>query len=167
MLTSIDLQNFIDSQQIEAEFIHLPTHTPTVAAAAAAVEVDPAQIIKSVLFLADKRPVLVIASGLTRIDRKGLADYLGVSRRRVKIANADQVRKYTGYVAGAVPPFGHKEGIRTVVETAVTQLSQPVVYGGGGDVDALLRLTVATLLGVVGSETAYLVESKKQRHRLR
>ncbi|WP_420644847.1 aminoacyl-tRNA deacylase [Candidatus Leptofilum sp.] len=156
-LNAADLLKFIDEQGLTAQILHLDVDTPTVAAAAAALDVAPEQIIKSVLFLADKKPVMVIASGLARLDRKALADYLGVSRRRVKIASAAQVLAHTGYVAGSVPPFGYREPIETVVETAVTRLSGPI-YGGGGEIHALLRLTAAELRRVVGVRTASLAE---------
>jgi Cys-tRNA(Pro) deacylase len=156
VLTSTNLSQFIRNHEIKAEIIFLDVKTPTVAAAAAALGVQPEQIIKSLLFLADKRPILVIANGLTRVDRKLLADHLQVSRRRVKIASADQVLAITGYVAGSVPPFGHRESLPTIVETAV--LSQTQIYGGGGDMNALLRLSVSELQRVVGNEVATLAE---------
>ncbi len=157
-LNAVDLQKFIDAQGIDAQILHLDVDTPTVADAAVSLNVAPRQIIKSVLFLADKKPVMVIASGLARLNRKALADFLGVSRRRVKIASAGQVLAHTGYVAGSVPPFGYKQPIETVVETAVTQLSGQI-YGGGGEIHALMQLTVAELQKVVGERTAVLLEA--------
>lgn len=156
-LNSTHLSHFIAQNNIDAAFVYLEVETPTVADAAVAVGVQPKQIIKSVLFLADKKPVLVIANGLTRVDRKQLADYLGVARRRVKIASAAQVLRATGYAAGTVPPFGHREPIPTVVEEGV--LAQTVVYGGGGEIDALLKLTTAELQRIVGSDIAPLAET--------
>ena len=156
-LSSVDLQNFIEQQGITAQILHLDVDTPTVADAAVSLNVAPEQIIKSVLFVADGQPVMVIASGLDRLDRKALADFLGVSRRRVKIASAEQVLVHTGYVAGSVPPFGYRQLIETVVETAVLQLTGPI-YGGGGDIHALMQLTVAELQRVVGTRTASLTE---------
>lgn len=155
-LNSQTLTQFIHEQQIEAEIVWPAVDTPTVAAAAAAMGVPPAQIIKSVLFLANGEPVLVIASGLARIAWKQLADYLGVSRRRLKTADAAQVLAITGYVAGSVPPFGHRQPLRTIVEVGV--LAQTIVYGGGGEIHALLRLTTAELQRVVGYEVAELAE---------
>lgn len=157
-LTSTDLEKFIEARGITAQILFLDEPTPTVEIAAQVLGVQAAQIIKSVLFLADGEPVVVVASGLSRLDRKALADYLGVSRRRVKIANAEQVLMHTGYVAGSVPPFGYASPLRTIVETAVTNLPYPHIYGGGGDVNALLQLTVAELQKVVGRETAELKE---------
>ena len=81
---------------------------------------------------------------------------MGVARRRVKIASAEQVLAHTGYVAGAVPPFGYRQPIETVVETAVSQQSG-TVYGGGGDIHTLLQLTVAELKRVVGERITTLI----------
>lgn len=151
---SHSLARFIEKHEIEAELIKLKVDTPTVKAAAEALDVDPGQIIKSLLFLADEEPLLVIACGHSRVDRKGLADYLGLSRRRVKIASPSQLLELTGYSPGGVPPFGHKHRLRTVVEAAV--YSRDVVYGGGGDSRSLIRLKTAELQRVAGHERTVL-----------
>ena len=155
-LNSQHLRHFVAEHHIEAEIIHLDVDTPTVADAAAAVGVTPAQIIKSVLFLADGQPVLAIANGLARIDWKRLADHLGVSRRRLKTADATQVEAITGYVVGSVPPFGHRQRLHTVLEAGV--LAQEEVYGGGGEIHALMRLATAELRRVTSAEIASLVD---------
>lgn len=155
-LDSSTLSQFVLAQGIQAEILRLTADTPTVAAAAAVMGVAPEQIIKSVLFLADGAPVLVVNNGLARIAWKRLADYLDVSRRRLKTAVADQVLAITGYPVGAVPPFGHLAPLRTVVDTAV--YDQSTVYGGGGEIHALMRLTTAELRRVVGHEAAALSE---------
>lgn len=153
-LNSDHLKQFIAEHALSAELLILTADTPTVASAAAVLQVTPDQIIKSVLFRTHQEPVLVIACGLSRIDYRKLADYLGISRRQVSIASADEVLAITGYVAGSVPPFGHLQKLRTVVETAV--LAQSHVYGGGGEVHALMHLSTAELQKVVGMETAVL-----------
>ncbi len=157
ILTSQDLQTFIQAQQIEAEIVHLPEETPTVASAAAALNVEPRQIIKSVLFLADGEPLLVIANGTSRIARKQLADTIGMSRRRVKIASPEQVLAIGGFAVGTVPPFGHRTPFKTVVDSAVAEES--LIYGGGGDINALLRLTPAELLRVTDPISAEITEA--------
>ena len=151
------LAGFIVENGIEAEILRLEAETKTVAAAAAVLGLKPEQIIKSVLFLANGEPVVAIAGGQARIAWKRLADHLGISRRRLKTAKAEQVLEITGYVVGSVPPFGHRQPLRTVVDTAV--YDQKTVYGGGGDIDALLRIQTAELCRVVGAETANLSES--------
>lgn len=123
--------------------MHLEAETPTVATAAEAIGVQPDQIIKSVLFLAGDRPVLVIANGLARIQRKQLADVLSLSRRRVKMADGEQVNAIAGFPIGAVPPFGHPQKLDTLLDQGV--LLQEEVFGGGGEVNALMRVPVPEL----------------------
>ncbi len=147
-----DVARFVREAGIAAELVQLAVETPTVAAAAAAVGGSVQQIVKSLLFLVDGAPLLVIANGETRVDYKRLAAHLGVSRRRVKLADAAQVRAILGYEVGAVPPFAHKTPVRTLLEAGV--LAQTEIYAGGGSIDTLIRLQTAELRRVVGDETA-------------
>jgi len=112
--------------------------------------VDANQIIKSLIFHIDGNPLLVINNGLARVDRRKLAAYLGVGRKKVKFASPDKAFALTGFVVGSMPPFGHKQKLRTLVDTAVAQLD--IIYGGGGDIDAMMRLTSGELLSVSQAE---------------
>lgn len=155
-MNSNDLAQFLIDREVKAEIVHLKEATLTVAAAAEVMGVPPDQIIKTVLFLADGEPLLVITNGLARIAWKRLADYLGVSRRRLKTGNAEQVQSITGYAVGAVPPFGHRKKLRTIVAQLV--YDQAIVYGGGGEINALMSVETAVLRQIVGTETADLAD---------
>ena len=113
-------------------------------------DVDTDQIIKSLVFMIEDRPLLVINNGTARVDRKKLANLLGVGRKRVKFASAEQALTITGFVVGSMPPFGHRQMLRTLVAPAITRLD--LIFGGGGDVDAMMRLTSIDLLRVTGAE---------------
>lgn len=150
-----DLQRFVEEHNIDAEIVFLQEETPTVEAAAEAVGVQPAQIVKSVLFVVkDKekgaQPQLVITNGLSRVSYRALADYLGVSRRRLRMARASEVEEMTGYKVGTVPPFGHKSSLPTVLDETVPQ--QEEVYVGGGAINALMRLSVEELQQVLQAQ---------------
>lgn len=151
MLSSVDLQAFIDAHHIPAEIVHPPIATPTVPDAARAMGVHPDAIIKSVLFIIRRvEPLLVIANGERLIEQRQIAARLGIGKKQVKIARPEQVQAYTGYPVGAVPPFGHPEVLPTWIDPAV--MEQEVVYGGGGELAALLRLRTADLLVLTGAE---------------
>ena len=149
-MDSSDLQKFIDEMAVEATIVHLASDTPTVEEAARALGCQPEQIGKSILFLADDQPRLVIANGVTKVGYKALADHLGTSRRRLKLAKPESVLNITGYPVGTVPPFGHRQIIPTIVEQRV--LDQETIYAGGGAINALMRLTTAELLRVSQAE---------------
>ena len=150
MLTSQDLQRFIDENQIIAQILPMAEDTPTVPAAARALGVAEDQIIKSLVFLVDGQPTLVIAYGTGRVDDRLVAAHFGVGRKRVKMARPDQTLDITGYAVGSMPPFGHKTRLRTLVDPGVTRLAE--IFGGGGEINAMLRLAPGELLRVTGAE---------------
>lgn len=143
MLTSADLLKFIESNGIDAEIVTLEVHTPTVESAAEAVGVDPNRIIKTLLFLVDDEPVVAISCGTDPIDRKKLAKYFEVGRKRVKLAGANRVLEETGYAVGAVPPIGGHKRLQTFLDPRVLKYEE--VYAGGGAINALLRISPADI----------------------
>ncbi len=151
-----DLQAFIDAHGLGATILPMDAHTATVAEAARALGVDTEMIIKSLLFMADDQPLLVINNGPARVDRKKLAAYLGLSRKRVKFATPEKALQITGYVVGSMPPFGHRQPLRTLVDSSSTELE--TVYGGGGDIDAMMRVSLAELIRVSHADLADLSE---------
>ena len=156
-MTSTDLQRFINDHGIEAAILPLSQPTPTVADAAVALGVETDQVIKSLVFQIKDEPLLVIASGESRVDRRKLASYLNVGRGRVRFASTDQALEVTGYIVGSMPPFGHRAKLRTIIDDAVTRLE--TVYGGGGDSNAMMRVTTSELLRVTTAETVSISET--------
>jgi len=137
-LTPDDLEAYLIENGIDGAVIRLDAPTPTVQAAAEVIGVHPDQIVKSLLFLIEEHPVLVIASVLGRIDRPKLAKHFGVNRRKTHFANAKTVLALTGFPVGAVPPIGHYTDLDVLVDQAV--MAHEIVYGGGGSDSALLRI---------------------------
>jgi len=159
-LTPEDLKEYLSQHEIAGEVVALTTPTPTVETAAEAVGVEPEQIIKSLLFLAIEEPVLVIASGTARVEWKMLADYLGISRRKLNMADPATVQELTGYPVGGVPPIGHRQPLRVVMETAV--LGHEWVYGGGGSEHALLYVQPSQLAAHLQAEVVDLQAPPKE-----
>ena len=141
--TKAHLARYIAEHGIAAELVTPLHETPSVTAAAAAMGCAPEQIIKSLVFLIDGRPYLVIANGDTPVSYRRLAAHFGISRKRVRMASPDEVIALTGYPAGGVPPFGLRTPLPVLMSPSV--LAQEVVYGGGGDERTLVRITPTEL----------------------
>ncbi|HEX9013737.1 MAG TPA: YbaK/EbsC family protein [Anaerolineaceae bacterium] len=135
---------------IPGEVIRCPAPTPTVEAAAQVMGVPCDQIVKTILFLAGGQPVVVIACGTGAIDRKPVAERFGVGRKQVRLADPERVLALTGYPAGGVPPFGHRQLLPTLIDPRV--LAQPVVFAGGGEEDVLVRVDPRVILQVTRAE---------------
>ena len=155
-LTSANLQQFLDQYQIEATILPMAEHTPTVPDAVRALGVETDQIIKSLVFLVNDEPLLVINNGTVKTDRRKLATRLNVGRKKVKFASPEKALEITGYIVGSMPPFGHRQKLRTFVDPAITEFE--VIFGGGGDIDAMMRLTPDELLKVTTAEILSVAE---------
>lgn len=142
LLGEADVARAIGERNIAAEIVHPGEKTPTVEAAAVALHVGTAQIVKSLVFLVDGVPHLVITNGTGRVDARALAAALGAGKAR--LARPEEASALTGYAVGGMPPFGHRRPLPVLLEAAV--LEQPVVYAGGGSDGAMLRVSPRELL---------------------
>ena len=149
-MNSQDLRNFIDQERITAEILIMDGHTPTVEDAARELNVAPEQIIKSLVFVIRDEPLLVINNGLARVDQRKIADHLDVGRKWVRFANPEQALEITGYQVGSMPPFGHLTRLRTLLDSAIPEMDE--IFGGGGDINAMMRLDTTELVRVTNAE---------------
>jgi Cys-tRNA(Pro) deacylase len=115
--------------------------TPTAADAARAVGCDLAQIVKSLVFDCDGKPVLVMAPGDRRVDRRKVAAAAGATKAR--IAGSDEVQAATGFVPGAVAPFPQPKIDRVLIDPSL--LPHRVVWVGAGSPNHLAALAPAEL----------------------
>jgi len=152
------LQQFLTEQGMEATLLHDLGDTPTVPAAAQALGVESDQIIKTLLFLVQQptenapTPIVVISHGERRVDKKLLARHFGVGNKKVKLASAEIVLTVLGYPAGGVPPVGHKTEVPIILDLSVLAAAARfggTLYGGGGDDQTMLRITLAELRACV------------------
>lgn len=116
--------------------------TPTVEAAATALGVTPDQVVKSLLFLVDGSPYLVIVRGTARVNTKKLLK--GIGGKKARIATREEVEDMTGFPAGGTPPFAHRRSLPVLIDQGVLAVEE--IYAGGGDTDVMLRLKVSDLL---------------------
>jgi Cys-tRNA(Pro) deacylase len=113
-----------------------------------------AQIVKSLLFIADEQPVVALVSGLNRLDERKLADLRGVSRKRIKRADADTAKAVTGFSIGGVPPFGHKLRLPVYVDEDLTHFD--VVWAAAGTPFAVFAIIPSDLVRASGGTVASL-----------
>ncbi len=126
---------------VVTHILEFPHSTRTAADAAVAVGTTVAQIVKSLVFLADAQPVLVLASGANRVDATKLARAAGV--RRIAKANADVVRDATGFAIGGVPPVGHPRPLPVYIDRDL--LDFEIVYAAAGTPTSVFSIAPAVL----------------------
>jgi prolyl-tRNA editing enzyme YbaK/EbsC (Cys-tRNA(Pro) deacylase) len=135
---------------IDVQVSVLPDGTRTAADAAAAIGCTVAQIAKSIVLVADDRPVIAITSGDNRVDPTRVAAVLGAAK--VRMAKADEARDATGYAIGGVPPFGHATPITALFDRDLLRFD--VVYAAAGTPDAVFPIEAQRLAELSGATVA-------------
>ena len=144
----------LDADQVR----ELPADTSTAEAAAHAVGAPQGSIVKSLVFLADGAPMLVLVSGDQRADVKRLRAQLGLSKRRLRIAQPAEVLEYTGFEVGGVPPVGHENPLRTLVDRTLNRFE--TVWAAAGNAHAVFPIAYDQLVTLTGGEVMDLVQSE-------
>lgn len=133
------------------EVVELPQSTRTAAEAAAAIGCTVAQIAKSIVFRTRQTNacVLVIASGANRIDEQRIAALVG---EPVEKADAAWVREKTGFAIGGIPPLGHTEPLRTILDEDLFALES--LWAAAGTPNAVFRLDPEGLAAIASGTVA-------------
>ena len=141
------------TQGTDARLEEFPEGTSTAAAAARAVGCEPAQIVKTLVFLCDGDAVLALVPGDRRADPAKVAAAVGAAEARV--ARAEEVVAVTGFEPGAVAPFPASGATRVLVDEEL--LHQETVWIGAGStrhVAGLAPLDLVRLANAVPADLA-------------
>ena len=125
---------------LEANIIIPEQSSATVAEAAAALGCEPGMIAKTLSFLQEDGPVLILAEGMARMDNKKYRERFGC---KAKMIPAEQVEPLIGHDVGGVCPFGANAGVRVFLDVSLKQ--HDTVYPAAGSDHSAVRLTIAEL----------------------
>jgi Cys-tRNA(Pro) deacylase len=124
--------------------------TRTAEDAAREIGTEVNRIVKSLVFIADGRPVVVLCCGDNRVSVKRLEDILRA--KSVRRATADEAKAHTGFPIGGVPPFAHARDLEVVADKTLSRFK--TVWAAAGLPDAVFEIAVADLERLCGARSA-------------
>ena len=146
-------QDHLASRGYPNRVVEMPESTRTSAEAAAAIGCSVAQIAKSIIFRTEQNKsvfaVMVVASGINRVDEKKVQALIG---HPVRKADADFVRQQTGYAIGGVPPTGHDHPVKILIDEDLMQFGE--IWAAAGSPRAVFQLTPAQLVEMTSGTIA-------------
>ena len=110
--------------------------TATVAQAAAAVGCEPGRIAKTMSFLVDGNPVLILYAGDVRVDNK---KFKRTFHKKGRMIPVEEVEAYIGHEPGGVCPFAVKEGVPVYLDVSLKKYD--TVYPATGNGRSAVRTT--------------------------
>jgi prolyl-tRNA editing enzyme YbaK/EbsC (Cys-tRNA(Pro) deacylase) len=120
----------------------LPDSTRTADEAAAAVGCEVGQIVKSLVFMRDEEPVIVLCAGDRRVATKRLG---------LRAATAEEARAGTGFAIGGIPPLGHDRPLDTLIDESLRRFE--TVWCGAGSPHAVFEAATEQLIAAIPDGT--------------
>ncbi len=141
------VQDFLSGLGGGYEVRELPGSTKTARDAASSIGCEVAQIAKSLVFMDErtKEPVLVVASGVNRVDAEKIERSVAVQLIR---ADGKFVKETTGFAIGGIPPVGHDKPLRTYLDEDLKRYE--CIWAAAGTPHAVFRLTPEKLEALTG-----------------
>ena len=122
------------------------THTSELAAQA--LGVTPAQIAKTLVFVADTKPLLIVTCGDKKINTKKLTKILGA--KKVRFADEQTVLDSTGFPPGGVSPIGLLHDIPLYLDQSLWDFA--IVYAAAGTANSALPVSPDRLCEITGAQ---------------
>ena len=147
--SAASVQAVLEKKGIKSKVIEMPASTRTAQEAADAIGCEVAQSVKSVVFRVEgtEEPLLILASGVNRVNEKQIKRYLG---EKIEKADADFTRRVTGFAIGGIPPIGHLQAIRTLIDQDLLQ--HEVCWAAAGTPHAVFSLKSSDLVVLTDGE---------------
>ncbi|MBN1937365.1 MAG: YbaK/EbsC family protein [Anaerolineae bacterium] len=154
------VQVALDALHLGSEIRTFAVPTGTAQEAADAIGCALGAIVKSLCFIVNGEPVLVLAAGDKQVDSKALRRIFGVSKRQVKIADVETVRRVTGFEVGGVAPFGHLQPMTILIDRSLSRFE--TVYAAAGSSNTIFPIAYADLVASTGGQGCDLVKEKEE-----
>ncbi len=142
--TAAKVRERLAARGLEVDVHVLPASTRTAQEAADACGCDLGQIVKSLVFVVDDRPTMVLCAG----DRR-------VTAIDGRPATAAEARAATGFAIGGVPPLGHDTELPTIVDESLRRFDR--VWCAAGTPNAVFETSVEDLLAALPGATVLAV----------
>lgn len=131
---------YLRKWNIENRVMEFPVSSATVTDAALALHTEEQRIAKTLAFMVDKQPILIVAAGDARVDNK---KYKNTFQKKASMLKPDQVLEIIGHPIGGVCPFGIKEGVLVYLDVSLKRFE--TVFPACGSANSAIELTIPDL----------------------
>ena len=141
-------KNILNQFGINEEITQFEESTKTSQQAADALHIKIDQIGKSIVFKTESEKfVLVIASGANRINEQIIE--AEVKEKLVK-TNAEEIKSFTGYTIGGIPPFGHDNPLKIFIDSDLLKFEY--IFCAGGTPNSIFKINQQKMIEITGGK---------------
>lgn len=131
------VKEYFKQYDMEKRIIELAESSATVELAAHALGCEPARIAKSLSFMVNDKPILIISAGDVKVDN---AKYKAKFATKAKMLTAQEVETLIGHAVGGVCPFGINDGVTVYLDESLKRFT--TVFPACGSGNSAIELTI-------------------------
>lgn len=139
-MSLIKAKEYLKKFDLDKNIIEFSESTATVREAAEALQCEDAQIAKTMAFLVNDEPILIVASGDKKIDNQ---KFKQTFHTKAKMIPFDELDSLVGHAAGGVCPFGIHDGVKVYLDVSLKEFD--TVYPACGTSNSAVKLTMPEL----------------------
>lgn len=135
---SVDkVKKYFSQYGMDSRILEFDRSSATVDLAAAALNCEPGRIAKTLSFMVQDKPILIVSAGNVKIDN---AKYKAFFGKKAKMLTADQVMELVGHAVGGVCPFAIKDGVTVYLDASLKKYE--TVFPACGSSNSAIELTI-------------------------
>lgn len=133
-------KNYLKKYHLEGRIMEFTTSSATVEEAAQALNCTEGEIAKTLSFLVEEKPILIVVSGDAKIDN---SKYKAEFHKKAKMIPFDQVEGFIGHKVGGVCPFGIKDNVDVYLDESLKKYE--TIYPACGSSNSAVKLSIPEL----------------------
>ena len=141
------VREFFRRYGMEDRILEFTVASATVDLAAEAVDCEPKRIAKTLSFMTDEGPTLIVAAGDAKIDNP---KYKAQFHTKAKMLTPDEASELVGHTIGGVCPFGINSGVSVYLDRSLQRFE--TVFPAAGSSSSAIELTLPELEQYSGSK---------------
>lgn len=134
------VKKYFEGTELEGKVLEFEESSATVELAAAAVGTDPDRIAKTLSYILEEGPILIVMSGKSRLDNR---KYKDTFHKKAKMIPFDEVEDLVGHPSGGVCPFAVKDGVSIYLDESLKK--HETVFPAAGSGNSAIEMTMKQL----------------------
>ena len=139
-MSLLKVKEYLKKYNSEERIMEFPVTSATVKDAALALKCNEEEIVKTLSFMVDDKPILIVVAGDCKIDN---TKYKTEFHKKAKMIPFSDVENLIGHSVGGVCPFGIREGVTVYLDDSLKRFD--TIYPACGSSNSAVKLTIEEL----------------------
>lgn len=139
-MSIIKIREYFKKDDLDSRIIELNESSATVELAALALGCEAKRIAKTLGFLVDNQPILIVAAGDARVDNQKFRDFFNTKANMIPF---ERVEDLIGHEVGGVCPFAINENVKVYLDISLKRFK--TVFPACGSSNSVIELSIEEL----------------------